>query len=270
MIRLIAFLFLAATLAVTFSADAIAHQPTCKPVVAQYGNLRAETYPVSCFSLTPFYWKNGVTRSGADAMLRRLGIRSISIIPGGFNTNLPKVREPVDYVEIAGKPIVGRSDSWPILFEGNVDGPYLGIVSSTRMLPKTRRWAIASGLWLRVKNGNGTEFTVEILGNDPAGTPWLEYRYRRDASGVTLTKRVDRKKKWTYVPRRLVFDWTERRAVLLDQDGTTFTIVKGRADAPSIGKLTVMLGYQQAIMMDGGSATASSARNPVYLAVTKK
>lgn len=252
----------------------------CKVRTGRYGNLTVETYSAACHSLTPFYWKNGVTQNAAKAMLRRLGLDPFSIIPGGFNTNMPGLREPVDFVEIEDKVIVGRSDFWPILFESKGKTPAFGIARVIADLPRTRRWAIASGPWIVIKNGTGTpEFTVQFFGNNASGEPWLEYTYRRKGSTLAIIKRVDHRKTWDSVHRRLVFDWTRRRAVFLNKDGTVFAIVRGtinkdgtegRADALAIAKLMVILGYSQAIMMDGGSATAPSALNPVYLAVTAK
>lgn len=265
---LVAAVFIIITFTVPFPAKPL-NRDRCQSKISQYGNLRAETYPISCFALTPFYWKNGITQSDAELKLKQLGL--ISIIPAGFNTNLPGFREPVDYVEIDGKIITGRSDFWPILFENGTNRQRLDIVPFVADLPKDRRWAIAAGPWIKVKTGSSQpKFTVQIFGNDGSGTPWLEYTYRRSGSAIILVKKTDRRKKWPYEYRRLVFDWTERRVVLLNQDGAVFVIVKGRADALSIGKLMVTLGYPQAIMMDGGSATTKAARNPVYLVVTKK
>jgi hypothetical protein len=264
---------------------ATGHQDPCKPVVTQYGNLTTETYPTSCFSLTPFYWKNGLTHSAAKSALARLGVKPLSMITGGFNTNLPGLREPVDYVEIEGNVIVGRSGFAPILYESNPSGtPYLGISRGEvigwqkvgnqwrpvfRDLPQDRRWAIASWPHIKVKNGGNT-FTVQFFGDDASGEPWLEYTYRRKGANPVLIKNVSHRKTWSYAQKRLIFDWTQRRAIFLNKDGTVFVIVKGRSDAISIGKLMVMLGYVEAILMDGGSATAPSALNPVYLVVTKR
>jgi hypothetical protein len=267
----------------------VAKEEPCIAKTVSYGNLIVETYSTECHVLTPFYWSKAVTISGAESQLKQRGITPLSIITGGFNTNQPNLREPVDYVEIEDKVIVGRSDSWPIIFESKTDGKiYIGIARGEvfrwkfengqwrpefRDLPEKRRWAIAAGPWIKIKTDiddkNGF-IVVQFFGNEPNDKPWLEYIYRRKDSTLVFVKSVDHRKNWNRSHRRLIFDWTHRRAVLLNKDGTAFAIVKGRADALSIGKLMAMLGYAEAIMMDGGSATLPSAINPVYLVVTKK
>lgn len=228
-------------------------------------------------------------------MLKRLGVDPIGIITGGFNTNLPGLREPVDYVEIEGKIINGRGDFWPIIYKDRRGAAtYLGIARGEvvdwkweasrwrpvfKDLPPSRQWAIASGPWIKVKNENGKpEFTVQFFGNDSGGKPWVERIYRRHNSRLALVKTIDHKKTWSNEHRRIIFGWTTRRAILINTSGTQFAVVRGtlkdkaegRADALAIGRLMIVLGYSQAMMMDGGSATLSSAMNPVYLVITKK
>lgn len=279
-------LWIAISLLAAPLSTAVGHQDSCAPIIKTYGNLTVEVYTTACQTLTPFYWKNGITKSGAEAWLRRLGVAPISILPGGFNTNLSGIREPVDYVEIEGKIINGRSGTGPILYEATRNGTvtYLAIAQGEviswqkdgnqwrpvfRDLPARRRWAIASWPYIKVKHSTDT-FIVQFFGDDASGEPWLEYVYRHKGNDLALMRKADRRKAWDYVEKRLIFDWTQRRAILISASGTIFAIVKGRADAVAIAKLAIRLGYPQAILMDGGSATAASARNPVYFAVIKK
>lgn len=274
------FLLLAVTvtLAVTQSANSAIETESrdpCRVRTEWHGNLRVDFYNTACHTLTPFYWKNGVTHSGAKSLLARFGVKPLSIITGGFNTNLPGLREPIDFVEIEGKYIVGRSDFWPIIFETKGEKPYLGIVPLVRELPRARRWAIAAGPWIKTKNSDksktgATEFIVQFFGNDLSGASWIEYVYKRRVNKLVFVKTGSQKAVWTQSQRRLIFDWTERRTVFINKHGDEFAIVAGRADAKSLGRLMLMLGHSQAMMMDGGSATLSSAMNPVYLAITKR
>lgn len=277
------------------ASEVRASRDPCRVTSRRYGNLIVTVFNTTCHSLTPYYWRDGgmgITRGEANTRLRRQGIVPLAIITGGFNTNRPGFREPIDFVEIEGKVIVGRSDYWPILFESKTESgkAYLGIVSGRvinwewrgnrwqpifKDLPRERRWAIAAGPWIKIKNGNDRngrpEFIVQFFGNEPSDMPWVEFTYRRVGSKLVLVKTVRYKNKWEKDQWRLMFHWPPRRAVFLNKTGEVFAIISGGAsDAESLGRLMVMLGYSQALMMDGGSATLPKTKNPVYLVVTKK
>jgi hypothetical protein len=257
----------------------------CKGINKKYGNFSIELYDLRCFKISPFYFKGGITQKNAEKNLIRLGIVPISIITGGFHTGTKFYREPIDYVEIEGKVIVGRSGAGYIIFEARGNRPYLDIVRGRVVywkfengiwlpvfddIPEKRNWAIAAWPYLKVSKEKNGEIIVNVFGNDTSDKPWITYMYTIKNKKISRFNSIVHLKNWNYSRRRILLDWTERRAIFINENATVFAVIKGRADTEAISKLMIILGFNQAIMLDGGYSTSPHALNPVYLVVTKR